>query len=418
MPYQEPKKPRLSVAICGGGIAGLLLAVGLSKYDDIQVNVYEAAERFKEVGAGVTIWGRALKILIRMGLDHDMRVAEGVPTDGLHDTSIYFHRAYFLDVLVKHLPPGIAHFRKRLVRYSKLESGAVELDFADGTSATCDVLLGCDGIRSAARRQMFETEATLRNDPELLQYIEPVWSGYIAYRTLVPAELLTSEDGGKHSSLLSPMLYVGRGKRIITYPVAGGSMCNFAGIISGDIKSDEKKFDGPWMTECEAQEIVDCFADWEPKVTDMCKLIQLQRPMKWALHEVRKLPFSVNGNVALVGDAAHAMVPFQASGAAQAIEDAYVLVGLLSHQSTTPANVAGALQAYERVRLPVAQLVMERSTASGRLSGSVAEYEGDYVKLGKEMEKLWDWINDEDPLVELERAVRWCYPDDVSLGIA
>ena len=101
---QDRKQTRLRVAIwwvcfstyaktntdkvfSGGGIAGLLLAVGLSKHEDIEVSLYEAAESFKEVGAGVTIWGRALTILTRMGLDYDMRVAEGVPTDGLHGIS-------------------------------------------------------------------------------------------------------------------------------------------------------------------------------------------------------------------------------------------------------------------------------------------------------------------------------------------
>lgn len=61
-----------------------MLAVALSKHDDIEVKIYEAAECFKEIGAGVTIWGRAFDILARMGLDHDMRLAEDVPTDGMH----------------------------------------------------------------------------------------------------------------------------------------------------------------------------------------------------------------------------------------------------------------------------------------------------------------------------------------------
>lgn len=122
------------------------------------------------------------------------------------DTSIYFHRARFLDVLVKHVPVGVSHFGKRMTTYSQLDSGVVNLEFADGTSATCDVLLGCDGIRSAVRKQLFENEATLRKDPGLVAYIEPVYSGSIAYRTLVPAGLLTSEDGVKHTAMCGPLV--------------------------------------------------------------------------------------------------------------------------------------------------------------------------------------------------------------------
>ena len=72
------------VVISGGGIAGLCLSIALSRYPDIEVRVYEAAESFKEIGAGVMVWGRAWYILTRLGIAHDMRVAEKVPTDGLH----------------------------------------------------------------------------------------------------------------------------------------------------------------------------------------------------------------------------------------------------------------------------------------------------------------------------------------------
>lgn len=100
----------------------------------------------------------------------------------------------------------MAHFRKRLATYSQLDSGAVTLRFADGTSTTCDVLLGCDGIHSAVRREMYKKEAALRGQPDLLRHIEPVFSGSIVYRTLIPAELLTGEDGPKHPAMCAPMM--------------------------------------------------------------------------------------------------------------------------------------------------------------------------------------------------------------------
>ena len=119
---------------------------------------------------------------------------------------MYFHRARFLDVLVKHLPSGVAHFRRRLATYSQLPSGIVNMEFADGTSASCDVLLGCDGIRSAVRRRMFEEEATVRRDPGLLKHVEPIFSGSVVYRTLIPEELLTDQDGSQHPAMLAAMM--------------------------------------------------------------------------------------------------------------------------------------------------------------------------------------------------------------------
>lgn len=71
----------LSPIHSGGGIAGLCLAVALSKYSDIELNVYEAAESFKEVGAGVMVWGRTWTVLSRLGIDKAMRAAAQLPAN-------------------------------------------------------------------------------------------------------------------------------------------------------------------------------------------------------------------------------------------------------------------------------------------------------------------------------------------------
>ena len=69
----------------------MCLAIALSRHADIQVDLYEAAESFKEIGAGVMVWGRAWWILKRLGLDHAMRVSEKVPTDGLHGNLLWLY---------------------------------------------------------------------------------------------------------------------------------------------------------------------------------------------------------------------------------------------------------------------------------------------------------------------------------------
>lgn len=128
------------------------------------------------------------------------------------DGCIRFHRAHFLDVFVDQLPAGIAHFGKRVVSYEKREGGEIGLAFADGTDAVCDLLVGCDGIKSVVRSQMLRTKAAEDAKPGLLELIEPKWTGTIAYRGLIPATVLPTVDGAIHRTLGYPMMYCGQDK--------------------------------------------------------------------------------------------------------------------------------------------------------------------------------------------------------------
>lgn len=103
------------------------------------------------------------------------------------------------------IPNNIAHLGKRLRSYNQgSPSEPITLDFADGSSTTCDLLVGSDGIKSAVRRCMFEKKAAA-GKPEMRKYIEPWFSGWVVYRSLVPVEKLT-EDGKKHRIFEQPMM--------------------------------------------------------------------------------------------------------------------------------------------------------------------------------------------------------------------
>lgn len=129
-----------------------------------------------------------------------------------------FHRAVFQRCLADQLDPEIvtSHFSKRLVSYRSSSPGSpVTLQFADGSKATCDVLVGADGIHSATRHTMLERAAldavaeggvqSLKRAAQLRMSIDPVWSGSIAYRALVPFERLIAinPDHGALSTLQS-----------------------------------------------------------------------------------------------------------------------------------------------------------------------------------------------------------------------
>ena len=227
------------------------------------MDIYEAASKFTEIGAGIMMWGRTWKLFQELDLVKDMGKIAFEPLDGengvhdfkfenqdtdqilavafdfrksdspdevfqflhfelpcmcLHtstldcpilmwiDGCIRFHRAHFLDVLVDRIPQDYAHFGKRLTLYREDATG-VTLQFADGSTATCDILVGCDGINSTVRKEMYEQ--AWRNGSKIqdvLSYIDPVWSGSVTYRALVPAHLLRKEDGSYHRIMNSPMI--------------------------------------------------------------------------------------------------------------------------------------------------------------------------------------------------------------------
>jgi salicylate hydroxylase len=123
------------------------------------------------------------------------------------DGCIRFHRAEFLDVFVNRLPAGVAHFRKRVTSYTQdTQGGQIHLRFNDNSDAVCDVLIGCDGIKSMIRAQMLRQMAA-NERPELLDLIDPIFSGTIAYRGLIPVEEVPKDKQDRlHRTIESPMM--------------------------------------------------------------------------------------------------------------------------------------------------------------------------------------------------------------------
>lgn len=124
--------------------------------------------------------------------------------------SASFHRAALLNILVSKIPTDRVHFNKRVISYSYSHSHSpthssshslneITLHFADGSTATTDILIGCDGIRSIVRRQMYTTFAVEDGDGKgdyVERFVEPGWSGSLAYRALLPAEPLRKMNPG------------------------------------------------------------------------------------------------------------------------------------------------------------------------------------------------------------------------------
>ncbi|KAI5825644.1 FAD/NAD(P)-binding domain-containing protein [Schizophyllum commune Tattone D] len=311
----------------------------------------------------------------------------------------------------------------------------IHLHFEDGTVATCDVLIGADGLKSRVRVGMMErlvSEATRQaagpagDEGEIERAVaaggredaragscegrpagteaearvaaaQPVWSGFVAYRVLISADKLR-ERAPEHSLLSNPMLYFGKDVCIVGYSIQNGACLNVI-FFTFDPAQEHGVHPGEWMRKAE---FAGAFEGWEPEVQAMLDCVD--GALRWAVHTTKPpgLPTFVHERTALLGDAAHSMTPFQGSGAGQAVEDAWLLAHLLGDPSVTRDTIPEALRVYDAARRPVAQDVQERSRVNGHLLA--LDYRGiDFdalqaeaqraalIELGEQMQRDWEW---------------------------
>ncbi|KAF8961501.1 hypothetical protein BDZ97DRAFT_1664184 [Flammula alnicola] len=420
---------KFRVAICGAGIGGLTTAVALSRYPDIEVEIFEGAEKIAELGAGIGLFPRPWEVIKKLHLEEDLlKSTEVKPTEGPVASFRYrksdrpeglefytlvtkgnlltFHRPDFQNALLRRLPASYRiHCSKRLRSYTQRYGGPINLLFEDGTRASCDVLVGADGLKSAVRRSLLGEKAQWAQSQnnwseaaDITALIEPTWSGTNAYRALITADRLRIRDPN-HRVFTQPTQYLGRNGYIIAYPISHGKMINFVAFKSQH-DLENTKFNGSWVCPTDKNEFISLFRNWEPEVQALLDCVD--KPLRWAIHTVKPLESFVSGNVALLGDAAHAMTPHQGSGAGQAIEDAYILSTLLGHALTTKATIGRALSIYDHIRRPFALQTQERSRLNGRyFTLNCQEVDFDTVPdhemlsklkiLGKVFTKNWEW---------------------------
>ncbi|KZO91566.1 salicylate hydroxylase [Calocera viscosa TUFC12733] len=391
---------KLRVAIVGGGTVGLSLALYLNQLDTCDLSVYEGAKAFTTIGAGIEISHNAMKVYQEMGFSDtvyelaaaasgdasnvwfDVRFGDGrngakpICTPRVPVGNTKLHRADALDLLVSRLPKEKVFLGKHLETYERNSGGAVTLTFTDGSTAEADVLVGADGIKSRIRRVMYGEDA---------KNVDPRWSGCIAYRGLLPMEMVVSYQG-EHSAH-RPNLWMGNARHIVQYPVSRGQSVNLAVFVTD--------FDHGRYPEWKG-------TDW----IEQSMLRSLDKPLKWAVFELPPLPSYVSGNVALIGDAAHAALPHQGNGASQGIEDAHVLASLLSHPRCTKSAVPLALKAYDAVRRPRSQRLQQSSFEAGRLFECVSDAGENEQKIAAEFDTMMDWVWSIDINAQRDRALR------------
>ncbi|KAL4249900.1 FAD/NAD(P)-binding domain superfamily protein [Abortiporus biennis] len=442
---------KFTVAICGAGVAGLTLAVALSKHPDIQIDLYEAADSLFEAGVGIGLWPRSWKIVEKFGLQRPLSSVALIPPESLPQISLNFrksdealglnvnqlitpgmltfHRPDFQRVLVDQLQSTTCHIHRsrRLVSYTNPQPGSeasrppIQLRFDDGSSSTCDLLIGADGLHSTVRACMFQEIASKacaegRSDDarQALQSIEPRWSGICMYRATYPAELL-SRCYKRHRALREPTVYVGTNTQITVYPISRGTQISVTATLA-NFDLEDTPFDGPLMEDVPQDVILHEFDRWEPEVQALFQCADTAS--RWAVHTCPPLDTYVSDRVALIGDAAHAMLPHEGVGPGQAIEDAYLLATLLGNSKTTISTLPKILEIYDTIRRPFAQQAMNRSRENAMLytltfPGLTFDRPEDYDDTQKRrlsevcyrIRKNWEWVWTTTIDEDIDRAV-------------
>jgi salicylate hydroxylase len=329
----------------------------------LEVQVFEQATVLREVGAGIQISPNATRILHRVGLaDALRRVAvqplateirrwddgrllarqrlAGVCEEKFGAPYYHLHRADLLEVLAAVLPQGVLHLDHRCVGLVQ-HTDKVELKFHHGVTADADVVVGADGIHSTVRHLILGPES-------------PRFSGHVAYRGLVPAERLA------HLGLeLNASVWWGPAHHFVHYFVGeGGRYVNWVAIARGEWRIES------WTARGEVVDALKEFEGWHPRIASIIGAADTTN--RWALYDRDPLPRWTVGRVTLMGDAAHAMLPYMAQGAVQSIEDAAVLAKCFErHNSNDGSDVGPALRRYEEIRKPRVSRCHSGSRANG-----------------------------------------------------
>lgn len=328
--------------IVGGGIGGLAAALACARAG-LEVDVFERAPEFSEVGAGIQLGPNVTAVLHGWGLQDALaRVAAfpgrlqvrsassgcelGVLTLGSAAQARYgfpyatIHRADLHTLLHRALQrqTGVRLYAGSAAAGFVQREHDVTLQLADGRAVQGDFLVGADGLWSAVREQ-------------LLHDGRPIATGHLAYRALLPQSSLPERLRSQQvTAWLGPRLHV------VQYPVRGGDWLNVVAIVQGRTVGDAEH----WDHSANAAELQRHLAATCAPLQDLIHAIEqwrlwplsIRAPMRGA-HE------QAQGRVALLGDAAHPMLPYLAQGAGMAIEDAAALGRVLA-RTGAPHSVA------------------------------------------------------------------------------
>lgn len=354
----------MKVLISGAGIGGLTSALCLQQAGH-EVELFEQASELAEVGAGLQCGANALKVFKHLGLQgrikelavapervefcdyksgralHVMELGQQYAAD-YGAPYLHVHRADLQAILVEEFERRsntTLRLDAKVAGYSETPSG-VTIRLESNARVSGDCLIAADGVRSVIRDQLLGKQ-------------EVDYTGMVAWRGVVPVEAL---NGSWIDTVTKN--YIGPNKHAVLYYLRDRKLANFVGVVE-----NKNSKHSSWIATAPWQELKDDFRDWHSDVQNIIDAMAERPCFRWSL--VKHKPFDnwSSKRVTLLGDAAHATLPFMAAGASLAIEDARILERCLSQAS----DVAGALQLYQRNRMSRTAKVQAMSDQLGAM---------------------------------------------------
>ena len=351
----------MRVIIVGGGIGGVCTALALRRHS-IDYVILEQAPALTEVGAGVQLSPNGVRVLEMLGIGEklatfcvepmahrfqDWQTAEPLLTlplmphvrEAFGQPYYHAHRADLLAALVDELAGDRLRLGARVVAVGQ-DLGAATATLADGETFSGDVLIGADGIHSLVRETVFAPD-------------RPRFAGYSAWRGMVAAEAAAHLGVEKNA-----YVWPGPGRSVVVYYISGGRTINWIAIGQSPGAMTES-----WSARGTTADALREVDGWHSQVRGLVAMTP--EPLITRLYDREPLAAWSCGRVALLGDAAHAMLPYHAQGAVQSIEDAWVLAGCLALALARGTSTAeGALARYEGLRKARTAQVQQQSRAA------------------------------------------------------
>ncbi len=348
-------------------MGGLTAAIAL-RQQGIDVEVHEAAGQLEETGAGLTLGLGAQHVFRALGLQdviaveacpagtlpflhyRDARVlmgdfdhGSGQADDGAANIVRHIYRADLQKVLIASLGQlgGTICTDHKLIEIDDNGDHAIA-KFANGETTKGDLIIGADGVRSSVRAILYPSD-------------EPRFTDHVAYRFLVPMT-----QAKPFMTLGRSAIFIGPQRTFNRYTMCQGEVVNCAGLV----ETSEPVPEG-WSIGASQDELAQAFSGWHPDILGL--IGHASQIIKWGLYDRKPLDRWSNGRVTMLGDAAHAMLPFLGMGAAMAIEDGYILAKTLDMEP----DVTKALARYEAARRPRTEQVHAASIMQGKVTQAI-----------------------------------------------
>ncbi|KAH7329664.1 salicylate hydroxylase [Stachybotrys elegans] len=400
----------IRIAIIGGGIAGATLANALVKHVHLDVHVYESAPEFSERGAGIGLSYLALGALetiipsaIELFKKKAGAVAVGparivigsgpntgaIVSDISEDSGLAMNRAPLLKTLLESLPPKMLHANKKLSTVKQEDSGVV-ITFEDGSMESFDAVVGADGLFSTVRQAIVGVG------------FEATPAGWWDCRNLLPLDQVKARIGEESFEVDREFCWVGDEAFMMHAVVENGTkvQCIIAAMENDPPKTRKRSITRETLENALRK-------GWlgNPVATGMVELMLDQAdPQAYSIWEHRSTPCYARGRLCIVGDAAHATSPWQGAGASLAVEDC-VILGHLLGQVASVDTIEAAFRAFDIVRRPRCQGVIDTGLASGQLfCGQNPDVGLDSEKMGPAIGELYTDLDSLDITLHMEDA--------------